>query len=181
MSGISGRITGGAALQKRLNEIARKLDKKQELRAGFLEGGKYADGTSLPMVAAIQEFGAPRAGIPPRPTMRPTVAAHSSEWGDIIASQLAQDDYDVAKTLGQVGEVIKGEIQTAISEVFSPALSPVTLMLRKMRSEGTVVTGRTVGEAARRVAEGEEIGAVNTKPLVDSAFLLHHVAYEVAG
>lgn len=179
MANIS-QIVGGAKLQKRLDELARKLDKKTELRAGFLEGGKYADGTSLPMVAAIQEFGAPGAGIPPRPYFRPVVAEKNKAWGDIIAARLKSEDYDVQQVLGQVGEVIKADIQVSITEVFSPPLSPVTLMLRKMRSAGAVITGRTVGEAARRVAAGEAIGAVNTKPLIDSAFLLHHVAYEVA-
>jgi hypothetical protein len=174
-------FSGGDRLRKRLAEMAKKLDKGGTLRAGFLEGAKYPDGTSVPMVAAIQEFGAPAASIPPRPYFRPVIAAGSEEWGDIIAEQLPAQGYEAATVLGLVGEVIKGEIQDSIAKVDSPALSPITLMLRKMRSEdqGLVVTGAVVGEAARRVAEGESPGEVNTKPLQDSGFMKSRVDFEV--
>lgn len=175
-------FTGGDKLQARLAEIAKKVERSGTLRAGFLEGTTYPDG-GLPVatVAAIQEFGAPAASIPPRPFLRPTIASKSDQWGEIVAQQLPTAGYDASRVLGLVGEVVVGQIQDAIAGVDEPALSPVTLMLRKMRSEdqGLVVTGATVGEAARRVAAGEEIGSVNTKPLQDSGFMKSRVAYEV--
>jgi hypothetical protein len=132
------------------------------------------------MVAAIQEFGAPAASIQPRPYFRPTIATHSDEWGSIIAQHLPTDDYDPAKTLATVGEVIRGEIQESISEVQSPALSPITLMLRKMfGNDHSQIRGADVGEAARRVAEGESTGGVNSKPLDWTGFMKSRVAYEV--
>jgi hypothetical protein len=174
-------FTGGDKLKARLAEMSKKLEKAGTLRAGFLEGETYPDGVSVPMVAAVQEFGAPAAGIPPRPYFRPMIAGHSEEWGDIIAQGLPATGYDGARVLGAVGQTIKEELQQSIAEVDSPPLSDVTLMLRKMRSEdqSLVVTGRTVGEAARRVAEGEEIGSVNTKPLQDSGFMKDSVSFEV--
>lgn len=174
-------FTGGDRLRARLDEIAKSLDNGGTLRAGFLEGATYPDGTSVAMVAAIQEYGAPAAGIPPRPYFRPTISGHSEEWGDLIASQLPAANYDAGKALKVVGEQIKGELQEAIASVDSPPLSDVTLMLRKMKSEdqNLVVTGRTVGEAARRVAEGEAIGSVNSKPLQDTGFMKSRVDYEV--
>jgi hypothetical protein len=175
-------ISGGDKLKARLAELSKKLDKKATLGVGFLEGGQEADGTSLPMVAAIQEFGAPAASIPPRPFMRPTVAHHSSEWGDMLAAALPAANYDVEQVLNALGMQITGEIQDAIVAVDSPELSKITLMLRKMRSEdqSLVVTGATVGEAARRVAAGEEVGSVNTKALVDSGTMLRGVSHEVS-
>lgn len=174
-------FTGGEKLKARLAEMAKKLDKSGTLRAGFLEGATYPDGVSVPLVAAVQEFGAPAVGIPPRPYFRPTIAGHSEEWGDIIGKGLAATNYDAAQVLAGVGQTIKEELQQSIAEVDSPPLSDVTLMLRKMRSEdqSLIVTGRTVGEAARRVAEGEDIGAVNTKPLQDTGFMKNSVSYEV--
>lgn len=173
-------FSGGARLQARLKEMSKKLESAATLRAGFLEGATYPDGTSVPMVAAIQEWGAPAVSIPPRPYFRPTIAAHSDEWGAIIAAHLPNDDYDPAKTLGTVGEVIRGEIQGAISEVQSPALSPITLMLRKMfGNDHSEIRGADVGEAARRVAEGESTAGVNSKPLDWTGFMKSRVDYEV--
>jgi hypothetical protein len=54
-------------------------------------------------------------------------------------------------------------------------------MLRKMKSEdqALVVTRRTVGIAARRVAAGEGTSGVNTKPLDETGNLIRSVASEV--
>lgn len=175
-------MTGGAALEARLAEIAKGLANGAILRVGFLEGATYPDGTSVPMVAAIQEFGAPRAGIPPRPFMRATVAAKSSTWGDAVATLLTAYDYNAEKALMGVGLGIEGQIRDQIIATDSPPLSPVTLMLRKMRSEdqALVVTGKTVGEAAARVAAGESTAGVSTKVLNDSGHLLNSVGSEVS-
>jgi hypothetical protein len=80
-----------------------------------------------------------------------------------------------------MGEGIKGQLQQSIADTDAPALSQITLMLRKMRSEdqSLVVTGKTVGEAARRVAEGESTAGVSTKPLDDTGHMKASVDYEV--
>lgn len=174
-------MKGGDKLQAKLADIAAKSATATRVNVGFLEGATYPDGTSVPMVAAIQEFGAPKAGIPPRPYFRNMVAAKKGTWPKAVADLMKANDYDTAKTLGQVGEGIKGQLEQSIVDTTEPPLSPVTLMLRKMRAEDTslVVTGATVGEAARRVAEGEGTSGVSTKPLVDTGVLLNRVGYEV--
>jgi hypothetical protein len=149
---------------------------------GFKEGSTEADGTSLPMVAAIQEFGAPRAGIPPRPFMRATIAAHKGEWPQAVADLLVAMDYDARATLGIVGDQVKGQMQDSIRDLMEPALSPVTIMLRSMRRESPdlVVNASTVVEARRRVAAGEtpKVGT-SDKPLVDIGTMLQNVSYQV--
>ncbi|WP_277963896.1 hypothetical protein [Pseudomonas sp. RIT-To-2] len=50
-------MAGGEALQKYLEGIAESLTKSSGLKVGFLEGSTYPDGTSVPMVAAVNEFG----------------------------------------------------------------------------------------------------------------------------
>lgn len=174
-------LTGGGGIEKALAEIAKNVSKASSVDVGFLENSTYPDGTNTAMVAAIQEFGAPKAGIPPRPFFRTMIDAKSPEWGDAIGNLLVANDYDAAKTLGQTGAAIKGQLQESIIDTFAPPLSQVTLMLRKMRAEDPdlVVTGKTVGEAARRIAAGESADGVSTKPLVDSGHLLNSVDFEV--
>ena len=83
--------------------------------------------------------------------------------------------------LARVGAEITGELQQSIVDMNAPPLSAVTLMLRKMKAEDPdlVVTGRTVGEAAARVAAGEVATGVSTKPLVESGNLLNSVDFRV--
>jgi hypothetical protein len=177
MSGLKG----GDKLEAKLRELSAKVSKPGKLRAGFLEGATYPDGTPVAMVAAIQEFGAPKVGIPPRLGFRNMIAVRSSSWGEAVEMNLVATDYDVDRTLSLVGDGIKGRLQQTIVDTMGPPLSPVTLMLRKMKSENPdlKVAGATVGEAARRVAAGESTGGVSTKPLVESAHMLNSVDYEV--
>jgi hypothetical protein len=179
--GAMSRVTGGDKLERVLEAISRKTSKATMVQIGFLEGSTEPDGTSIPMIAAIQEFGAPRAGIPPRPFFRTMIASKSPEWPGAVADLLIANDYDAAKTLNQAGFAIAGQLQQSIIDTLDPPLSPVTLMLRKMRSEdqSLVVTGATVGEAARRVAAGESTDGVSTKPLEDSKNMLNSVDHVV--
>jgi hypothetical protein len=174
-------LKGGDKLEAYLSDLAAKVSEPGTLRVGFLEDATYPNGTPVAMVAAIDEFGAPNAGIPPRPYFRHMIADKSPEWGPAIGNILPGEDYDATKTLDIVGEGIAGQLRQSIIDTNSPPLSPVTLMLRKMRSENQslVVTGATVGEAARRVASGESTAGVSAKPLVDSGHMLNSVDHDV--
>lgn len=174
-------LRGGNKLRAKLKELAAKLDKPGTLKVGFLENATYPDGTPVAMVAAINEFGAPNAGIPPRPAFRNMIADKSPTWGDAVEQNLIARNYDVDAALTAVGMGIKGQLQESIIDLTAPALSPVTLMLRKMKAENPdlVVTAKTVGEAARRVAAGESAGGVSTKPLEETGHMLNSVDFEV--
>lgn len=174
-------ITGGQALTSRLQQMAENAGEGGTLKVGFLEGSTYPDGTSVPLVASLQEFGAPGAGIPPRPYFRTMVKEKSPGWPAALAKVLPAVDYDTDKALGQMGQGITGQLQQSIVDLTSPALSPVTLMLRKMRIGRTdaPTTFAMVLEARRRVAAGESYGGVSTKPLVYSGTLLAAADYEV--
>jgi hypothetical protein len=70
-------VKGGEHLGAKLREIGRCLS-AGELQVGFMENADpYPDGTPVALVAAVQEFGSPSNGIPPRPFMRPAVAERS--------------------------------------------------------------------------------------------------------
>jgi len=178
-------LQGGDKLTAKLAELSQHIAKASTVRVGYLEGSTEADGTPVAAIALWQEFGTinNREGtvIPPRPSFRTMIAAHSGEWGDILGRVLVHNDYDAENALEQMGLYIGGELQQSIIETNEPALSDITLMLRKMRSEdqSLEVTGATVGEAARRVVAGESVGGVSRKPLVDTGTMLKSVSYQV--
>lgn len=174
-------ISGGKALEAKLRELSEKVTKAATLRVGFLEGAKYPDGTPVAMVAAIQEYGAPGAGIPPRPFFRSMIAAKKDRWGDALGMAMVDHDYDVVRAMAVMGQGISGQLQESIINLDEPALSPITLMLRKMFPVMSTYekTGKDVGVAAARVAAGKSAGDVSTKPLVWTGNLLDSVNYEV--
>lgn len=174
-------VSGGDKFDKAMADLARKIGKPGMVRVGFLESAKYPNGTPVAMVAATQNFGAPARGIPPRPFFSNVVAEKSPEWPAALAGILEGNGGDVDNAMELMGQGIKGQIQQAIIDTNEPPLSPITLMLRKMRGDdpALIVTGSTVGEAARRVAAGESSAGVSTKPLVDTAVMLNAVDYEV--
>ncbi len=143
-------ISGGSGLEAALDRIARKLRRGGTVRVGFLEGATYPDGTSVPLVAAINEFGAPSRGQPPRPFFRRMIAAKSGEWPKAIEDLLKANEYDAARTLALMGEGIKGQLQQSIVDLVDPPLSPSTV-----RGKGS------------------------TKPLIDSGVMLASISYEV--
>ena len=175
------KMSGGVEFRAVLTKLAAKLQKPGTVRIGFLEGSTEPDGTSIPMIAAIQEFGAPRAGIPPRPYFRTMISDKSPEWPGAIAGLLRSNDYDIPTTLAQTGAAIAGQLQQSIINTYTPPLSPVTVMLRGMKShdQSLVVTRKTVEEARARVAAGLTNYGASTKPLIEHGNLLNAVSYEV--
>lgn len=174
-------FTGGAALQAKLKEIAKRIEGKKTLKVGFLEGATYPDedGTSVAQVAFWLNYG--HGKTPPRPFFTDLIAAKSDSWGDALGRVLEQNDWDVDKALRIMGEGIAGQVRDAIINLNAPSLSPVTLMLRKMMKDNPnlEVTGATVGEAAARVAAGEDYSGVSTKVGVYTGHMLNSVDYEV--
>lgn len=177
------KVKGGKKFASALARLAVRLGgaDKRTLRVGFLEGATYPDGTSVPMVAAIQEFGAPRANIPPRPYFRPMIASKRQGWPAAIAENLRDTDYDTDATLGRVGEGIKGQLQEAIIDTNSPSLSPVTVMLRGMKSQdqSLVVTRGVVAQARARVKAGLTNYGASTKVFIETGHMVNSVAYEI--
>jgi hypothetical protein len=172
-------ISGGGLLERRLAEIGRRLGVHEELRVGFLEGATYPDGTPVAMVAAVQEFGSPKRGIPPRPFFRNMVAAKKSEWGPAVAKLLVANDYDSHTALDIAGAAIDGQLRQSITELTDPPLSPVTLMVRQIVGPNGEPTFADVLEARRRIAAGEKPGGASVKPLVWTGHMLNSVDHEV--
>jgi hypothetical protein len=143
------KVTGGKRFEDALRNIASRLN-KGALQVGFMENATYPDGTKVAMVAAIQEFGAPRAGIPPRPFFRNMIAAKSGEWPEAIAKQLKKTKYDVELTLERVGMGIAGQLQQSIRDTNAPPLKPATIR-RKGHAKPLIETGLMLRSATYRV------------------------------
>lgn len=140
----------GERLEKALTEIVRKLE-ANKLNVGFFEGETYPDGTSLPMVAAVQEFGAAidqgthTVVIPPRPFMRNTVAHNKSGWGKLLGDALRASDMDVKKAFGTLGEKVKDQMQAEIIATTDPPNAPSTIAKKgfatPLRASGRLLQG----------------------------------------
>ena len=132
------QLSGGDKLAAKLAEISKNLQKAASVDVGFLEGSTYPDGTSVPLVAALNEFGT--SDTPPRPFFRGMIEDKSPEWPDAVGNLLVANDYDADKTLGQAGAAIKGQLQAAIASYDGPALQPATIA-RKGNDKQLVDTG----------------------------------------
>jgi len=131
--------------------IADRLKTGDVTRVGFLEGSTYPDGTPTAMIAAIQNFGAPARGIPPRPFFSNMITQCGPQWGDEMAKVLRAARYDGALTLARMGERIAGQLRESVRATNSPALSPITIARKGF-----------------------------AKPLIDTGHMWNSIAYEVA-
>ena len=173
-------LSGTDGVMKALEDIARKMG-GGTLEVGFPAGDSYSDGTPVAAAAFWNEFGT--STIPPRPFFRPMIASESPTWPKKMAAWAKAFDYDGAKVLAWLGEDIAGALRESIRGVDSPALSPITLMLRSMvGNKPELITGKMVGEAATKVAAGEQ-GATGTqaKPLNWTGTMMRAPAYSVNG
>lgn len=177
-------VRGSKGGLSHLLNITAKLD-GQKLEVGVFESSKYEDGTPVAGVAAVQEFGSPKAGIPPRPFMRTTIDEKRGEIKSLFdraAKAIYSGDTDPVTALNVIGGVVAGQIKTTISNINEPALSPVTLHLRKLKKEGIKITGAIVNDAKRRAAKGEDLdtSGVSSKPLIEDAILINSMSHAVS-
>ena len=159
------KFRNSGALEAKLREIAAKVRNPGTLRVGFLENATYPDGTSVAMVAAVQEFGSPAQGIPPRPFFRNMIAEKQASWGRAVAGVLRSTDMDATQALKQVGEGIKGQLQQSIINTNDPPLAPATIAAK---SKGGT-------SAAKLGVDGP------AKPLIDTGTMIKSVDWEITG
>lgn len=120
-------LRGGAKLDRYLAELSRKVARGATLRVGFLENAVYPDGTKIALVAAVQNFGSPTNGIPPRPFFTNMIATKSDGWGPELGSLLKANDYNAVLSLTQLGGIMTGQLVLSIHETNDPPLSPKTI------------------------------------------------------
>lgn len=169
-------VSGGERTIAAIKAFVDKLGKADEVRVGFLEGATYPDGTPVATIAALNNFGAPGAGIPPRPFFSNMIADKAPGWGAQFAGVLKACDNEADAALELMGEGMAGQLREAIVQTTGPANSPVTDLLKQRFPMGGQ-TFADVQEARRDVAAGETAPA--GKPLVWTGLLLGSVDKEV--
>lgn len=174
-------LSGGAKLQAKLDEIARGLKRAHTLRVGFPEGATYPDESHTPVAQAAFWLNFGTSTAPPRPFFTNMIQDKSPEWGEALGFALEDNDYNIKKALAIMGEGIASQLQESLIDLEAPPLSKITLMLRKMRIDNPklVISGWTVGEAARLVALGNSTEPASEKPGVYTGHMLNSIAYSV--
>lgn len=153
------------------DELFRALRKKiasakdAHVRVGVLQskGGSdtAADGeTTLAELAAIHEFGAPRAGIPSRSFLRRTFTDEQgrdalSKFLTRIGTQVVRDTIEIGEALEQLGAWGVAQVKRRIKANIPPPLKPAT------------IKAKTVG------------GKKGETPLIDTGQLINAITWEV--
>lgn len=120
-------LSGGKRLANALAVLASGLQTAATVEVGFMEGGTYPDGTSIPLVAAVNEYGKPAKGQPPRPYFRNMIAAKSGEWPDALGDLLKKHKFNAKAALAELGVGIAGQLQQSIVDLVSPPLKQSTI------------------------------------------------------
>lgn len=133
-----GFLEGATYPQGSTKSIRAKYAKRQAKgKKGAIKGGASSEinvdpsspvtssTTSVPMVAAVQEFGS--GDIPPRPFFRNMIAAKSGEWGPAIADLMRDNDYNSRKVLAITGEAVSGQLRKSIVDFSGVPLKPATI------------------------------------------------------
>jgi len=150
-------------LSTKLASAIKDIEAKQ-LRVGWGEDAKYDNGTSIAMIAAQNEFGNPGKKIPPRPFMRPTIAAHKMTWATKLSQgtkTVLNGTRSISDVFEAVGLLVAGDIRKSIASVTSPALKTATVMAR-----------------LRGKKQGKKVSLTAAKPLVDSGYMLNSLTSE---
>lgn len=145
---------------KRVEKVIKAIGNLR-IEVGYFNTAKYPDGTPVAYVAAIQEWGYAAGGIPPRATIRPTIAEKQSEWGRQIAgatSGAIDGNVNIRKAYEAIGAMAAGDIGKKITQIMSPPLKSSTIRARQSRK-------KTPG--------------VSAKPLVDTGLMLQSVTHKV--
>jgi hypothetical protein len=161
-------VKGGQQLDNVLAAIAKKLKGGGTVRVGFLEGSTYPDGTPTALVAAVQEYGSPAQGIPPRPFFRNMIKANAADWPRRVENTLKAADYDTAVALGRMGEGIARALRESIIRTNSPPLAPETVR-RKGFEKPLVDTGHMLASVDYEVTVGDTV--TKGQPVADAAAL----------
>lgn len=146
-------LKGGEKVTAYLKSVSDKVSRPATLQVGFLSGATYPDGTPVAMIAAINEFGAPSRGQPPRPFFRDMIAAKESEWGPAIAALLKANGYDLAAALELAGQAISGQLRQSITNFNGAPLAPSTIKAKGFAKQ-LVDTGHMLNSVDYEVTEG---------------------------
>ena len=179
------RTTGGDRLNSLLRQLRTQRGKAVSIEVGFFESARYEDGTSVPTVAAIHQFGAPNRNIPARPYFTNAMEHIEREVRRMVLGDLRQQTRALGTggavrapriddgLLNQIGAKAAGIIQQSIVDISRPPLSQKTIEARRNRGKGK---RRTKGRGRRVRVSASGLGPT---PLIDTGFLRRSVTWKV--
>ncbi|EKY3117297.1 hypothetical protein ACTV1L_000166 [Cronobacter turicensis] len=124
-------MSGIADLIKRVQEMGRL-----KTEVGWQDTAKYEDGTPVALVAQTHEYGNPGRKIPPRPFVRPTIAAEKANWSrqmGLGVKAVASGARTPEQVFTAIGELAAGDVRMTITQVSSPPLEESTQKARAAR------------------------------------------------
>ena len=153
--------------------LARRLRALRKLKQTKVKVGLPASaGDRLRFILAVQEHGSPLLRIPPRPAVRPALAAEETRAAMAAAMRdalrAAWEGKDPRPPLETAGQAGADGIRAYIDAGIPPPNSPVTV-------RGGWVYNRKAGKGVRVPGKGFD------KPLVDTGELYAAFGYEISG
>lgn len=120
---------------KGLQTLMKKVEEMGKFQAevGWLDSAKYPDGTPVALVAQTQEYGSTKQHIPPRPFVRPTIAAQNNEWSrqmGLGVRAVARGNITPVNVFTAIGELAAGDVRQTITSITSPPLEESTKKAR---------------------------------------------------
>ena len=163
-AGYTAIVKGGKKLDALVQKVRRAQARPAVIEVGLFESARYQDGTSVAMVGAIHQFGAPNNKLYGRPAPIPARPWFTSALPKIekAVREIVRDNVDPRNPVlsraaaGKIGAVAKGILQESITELSQPPLSETTIKLKR--------------------AAGKK-GRLNV--LIDTGFMRASVSYEV--
>lgn len=165
------KIRNSQAIPDALKKIVGNMQ-TAKLRVGIFKNATTTDGKLIAEYATYNEFGTEH--IPPRPFLRSTIKAHSSDWRNTFAAMLkgtAQDAPAVERALTLVGVQAVGHIQDTIDSNMPPPNAESTRRQKR----------KTLLDAKSRPMK-DEAGKVMTHipgTLVNTGMMRKAISFEV--
>lgn len=176
MAGVTVEFKGGAAIEKKLAEIARKVGRRETLKVGFLADATYssgvdelrktgqkftakqkqrqakaaASGLHVAQVAFWNEYGT--KNTPARPFFRNTIEAKGPTWGRAFGKNLVATNYNAEQSLARLGRGIQTQIREAINQW--PADNAPATVAQKEFNKGLIDTSVMLRSVDFQVTNG---------------------------
>jgi hypothetical protein len=169
---------------ERLRTLLKSIgQEKTTVKAGVV-GSKAEDARGVmtnARLAAIHEYGSPAQGIPARPFVSSSFAAHRGEYisllSDLVAHRVLTGKMEYKTALGLVGAKMAADMKARVvgGPPLEPPLAPATLR-RKARA-GLLEFRRREARAAKTGRPAKPVG--DPRPLVDTGRMVGAISWEL--
>jgi hypothetical protein len=155
---------GTVTIPEHTTTINRKIDKSGNFVGGYLEKDEKGESTGVRIGASrfvkagsanyqtqhtVPEY---TVTIPARPYFRGMIAANKGEWGPQLGKMIKATGYDSSVALGQLGELVQGQLIQSIRDLKDPPNAKSTIA-KKGSSNPLVDSGMMVGSTGYKVNE----------------------------